>query len=88
MTFQGPIVFIKKATLEILLQKNHRYGSRHKYFNMNIDTSILGLLKATIYHHKAKLNSIYSVDPCDHINLMDNNNDEIHLIDAQEDHIR
>ena len=59
----------------------------NKYVNKNIDTSISAPRKATLARNKRKLNSVQFVDPYDHVNLMENTNDDTHLVDSNEKHI-
>ena len=80
----GPFFVKKNSALEQLLQNNHKNGSRPKYPNKNIDTSISGPPKATIASHGPKVNPAIFEDPYEHINPMDNTNDYTHLVDAHE----
>ena len=79
-TFRGPLLIKNKVEIEQLHQNNNKNGLRPKESKKNIDTSRLAPPKATIYCHKPKVNSVRFEDPCDHINNMDNANDDTHLI--------
>ena len=56
--FRDPLLTNKKSKREHLLQNNHKHGSRPKYFNNNIYTSISGLPKYTIACHRPKVTSV------------------------------
>ena len=82
--FIGPLFINKKESTEHILQNNHKHGSITKDLNRNIDTSISGPSKYTLVRHKPKVNLVRFFDPYDHINPMDNTNDETHLVDTNE----
>ena len=82
--FQGPIFINKKEAIEQLLQNNHKYGSRSQYFNNYIDTSRSCPTKDSIALHTTKVNSVLFEDTYDHINLMENNNYDTHIVDSHE----
>ena len=85
--FRVPFFISKKTAREQIPQNNHKYGSRPKDINNNIDASISGSPKDTIDWHGPKVNSVYFEDPYDHINPMDNTNVDTHLADAHEERI-
>ena len=88
MPFQRSFFIHKRAAIEQILQKNHKHGSIPKDFNNNIDKSRSGTSKAIFVLHTHKANSVHFVDPYDHINTMDNNNEATHLANANKEHTR
>ena len=84
-SFRGTLYIKKKATRKKLPQKNHKHGSWTKDFNKNTDTSNnTGTPYAIISCHLPKANSVWFEDPYDHINPMDNNHEDTHIIYTQE----
>ena len=55
LPFKGPFFIKKKSTIEQILQNNHKHGSRPKYFNKNIDTSVSGP-PPNIHLYKSRVN--------------------------------
>ena len=88
ITFQGSIFIKKKAEIDHLPQNNHKHGSRPKDFNNKFDNSISSPPRDITYRHKPKVNSVRFEYPYNHINTMENNNNDNHLIDAHDDHTR
>ena len=78
----------KKAARKQTLKKNHKLGSRTKYFNNNIETSISGSPKATFVGYKPKVNSVRFVDQYDHINTTENTNDANRLVNSHKEQIK
>ena len=85
--FRGPFFINKKVSIEQLLQNNHNHGSGPKDFNKNIEISWSGPPKHTFVQHKPQVNSVRFLNPYDHINTMESNNDSTHLSNSYEKHI-
>ena len=78
----------RKEARENKIQNNHKNGSRPKEFNKNIDTSISAPPRDKFLRNKPKVNSVWFVEPYDHINTVDINNESTYLVNAHEEHIR
>ena len=86
-TFRGTFFIKKNSSIEQLPQKNHKNGSRPKYFNKNTDTYNTASSQAAITRHWTKLNLVRFEDPYYHIKPMDDTHEYTHLIDTQEKNI-
>ena len=78
--FIGPLFRKKHLPREQLLHNNNTNGSLIKYFNKHTDIYNTARPRDTIARHWPKVNSVCFEDPYDHINPMENKNDETHLI--------
>ena len=82
--FIGQLCIHKKTPIEKILQKNHKHGSLPKDFNNNKDTSRnKDILQDKISCPCPKVNSVRFEDPYDHINPMENNHEDTHIMDTQ-----
>ena len=77
----------KNTSREQLLQKNHKNWSQPKDFNKNIDTPNTSPPQAKMAYHRPKLNSVWFEYPYDHINPMENTQEDINPIEPQEQNI-